>query len=269
MKNAHRIVKIFAYVLAALIVAGIIGGVASLFSGGFSLGYSFSGSKTNAEDIFEGDEASILYIEIGASKVTVREGDILSGVTDNEYITVETRGNKLVAVEGKHTTVNSDETYLDITVPTGMTFEKIVIKTGAGVVEAKALSCDDFELTLGAGKVTIDHLEVYDEADIEGGAGEFAVKDGNIRGLDAEMGVGKASIRAMLSGENDIESGIGELELILLGNRDDYKVKASTGIGEFRLDGDIITGSKTVGDGENTVTVDSGIGSVKVVFEND
>ncbi len=267
MKNVHRIIKFFAYALAALIIVGIIGGVISLLDGGIELGYSVSGTKTDAENIFESEEESILYIEIGASKVIIREGDILSGVTDNEHITVETRGNKLVAIETRHSSVENDDTYLDITIPSGLVFEKIVIKTGAGFVQASTLSCEDFELTLGAGKVTIDYLAVYNEADIEGGAGEFIVKDGEIHNIDAEMGVGKASIRAKLSGESDIESGIGELEIVLLGSRDDYKIKATTGIGEFRLDGDVIIGDKTIGDGESKVSVNNGIGSVKVNFE--
>lgn len=267
MKNVHRIIKLLAFGLAALIVVGIISAAVSLLSGGFSLGYSFSGSKTDPEKIFSGSEKSVLYIDIGASKVTIRQGDALIGITDNEYITVEARGNKLVAVEKNHINSDGDDTYLDITVPKDTVFEKIVIKTGAGVVEADALYADELELTIGAGKVTLDHLEVYGEADIEGGAGELSVKDGSINNLDAEMGVGKASIRAYLCGESDIETGIGELELTLLGAKENYRIKVSTGIGEFRLDGDVIKGDKTVGNGKDVVKIESGIGSVKVSFE--
>ena len=148
-----------------------------------------------------------------------------------------------------------------------MIFEKIVIKTGAGLVEAEVLNTEDLELSIGAGRVSVDKLSVLDEADIESGAGELIVNDGTIYNLDAEMGVGKASIRAQFIGENDIESGIGELELILLGGKESYKIKADVGIGEFRFDGDVIVKDKTVGNGSNVMSVESGIGSVKISFE--
>lgn len=267
MKDVHRIIKLLAYALAAAIIVGIISGVISLISGGVIVEHVFSGSKTNTEKIFSGNEESILYIEIAASKVTVHQGDILSGVTDNEYISVETRGNKLVAIEKNHPSVKNNDTYLDITIPKDMIFEKIVIKTGAGLVEAEVLNTEDLELSIGAGRVSVDKLSVLDEADIESGAGELIVNDGTIYNLDAEMGVGKASIRAQFIGESDIESGIGELELILLGGKESYKIKADVGIGEFRFDGDVIVKDKTVGNGSNIMNVESGIGSVKISFE--
>lgn len=266
MKTTHKIIKYLALAMAIMIIACICAAAVSLV-GGFSFGFSYSGSNTNVEKIFSGNEESVLYIEIAASKVKINDGAELSGNTDNEHIKVEVRGNKLVAIEQKHSAIKNNETYLDISVPADMVFEKIVIKTGAGVVEASTLRANDLELELGAGEVMIDELVVLDEADIEGGAGEITVSGGDINNLDANLGVGEASIRAKLSGESDIEAGIGELKLTLLGNRDDYKIKVETGIGEFKVDNEKITGDKTVGNGSNSVEIDAGIGSVDVWFE--
>ncbi len=267
MKTTHKIIKYLAIALAVAVIAGIFAALMSLANGFSGIRFTFSGSKTEADKIFNGDEDSVLYIEIGACKVNIHEGDILSGVTDNEYIDVETRGNKLVAIEREHSNIINEETYLDITVPEGYEFEKVVIFTGAGTVEAEALRAEKLELTLGAGEVTVDYLSVSKKADIEGGVGKLTVKDGEIYNLDAEMGVGKASIRAGVKGESDLETGVGDFELTLLGGKESYKFNASTGIGDCRIDGDKIVGEKTVGNGENVIDIDCGIGSVTVTFE--
>lgn len=268
MKTTHKIIKYLAIAFAVMIIAGIASAVVSIAGGvGIGVGIGYIGSNTDPEKVFSGSEESVLYIEIAASKVKISDGAELSGNTDNEYISVEVRGDKLVATEQKHSAIKSNETYLDITVPADMVFDRIVIKTGAGVVEASTLRAKDLELELGAGEVTIGELVVFGEADIEGGAGEITVSGGDINNLDANLGVGEANIRAMLSGECDIEAGVGELKLTLLGNRDDYKIKVATGIGEFKLDNEKITGDKTVGNGSNSVEIDAGIGSVDVWFE--
>ncbi|MBQ8623897.1 MAG: DUF4097 family beta strand repeat protein [Oscillospiraceae bacterium] len=267
MKTTHKIIKYLAFALAIAIIAGIVTSLMAVFGGLSGLNYSFSGSKTDAEKIFNGNEDSILYIEIAASKLNIHEGDALLGVTDDEYITVEVRGSKLVAIEKSHSAVNKDDTYLDITIPADYVFEKIVIITGAGTVQADALRADKFDLTLGAGEVTINYLAVNKEADIEGGVGELTVKDGEINNLDAEMGVGKASIRASINGESDLETGVGDFELTLLGGKESYKFDASTGIGDCRIGDEKIVGEKTIGSGKNKIDIDCGIGSVNVYFE--
>lgn len=266
MKTAHRIIRYLAIALAVAILAGICAAIVSVFNG-FSIGVGFSGSDVSSEKIFSGNEESILYVEIAASKVRISEGSALEGVSDNDYITVEVRGNKLVAIEQKHSAIKDNETYLNITVPEDLVFDRIVIKTGAGVVNASALKAEELELELGAGEVIIDFIEVYDEASIEGGAGKITIDSGTINNLDAELGVGEANIRACLTGENDIETGVGELNLTLLGGKDSYKVKASTGLGGFKIDGEKLSDNKTFGNGSSVISVDGGIGSIDIKFE--
>lgn len=267
MKTTHKIIKYLAIALAIAIIAGIFGALVSMANGFSGIRFTFGGSKTNADKIFNGSEESILYIEIGASKVNIREGDELSGVTDNEYISIETKGNKLVAIESKHSSIKNDETYLDITIPSDYEFEKIVITTGAGTVVAQALRAEKLELTLGAGEVTVDYLCVSKEADIEGGVGKLTVKDGVLHNLDAEMGVGKANIRASIRGESDLETGVGDFELTLLGGKESYKFDATTGIGSCKIGDEKIVGEKVIGSGDNKIDIDCGIGSVTVTFE--
>lgn len=266
MKTAHKIIKYLAIALAIALIVGILTGIAGIFNGSYSV-VSFGGSEVKPEKIFEGKEDSVLYIEIAATKVTVREGDTLSGVTDNEYINVETKDSKLVAYERTHSATKNDDTYLDITVPKGVEFDKVVIKTGAGTFEADVISAKDFELEIGAGEVIINNLLVSVDADIETGAGKVTVNGGVINNLDAELGVGKVSIRAELLGDCDVEAGVGELELILLGGRDSYKIEAVKGIGVLKIGGEKIANGTVVGNGDCFISVEGGIGNIEIEFE--
>ncbi len=268
MKTTHKIIKYLAIALAFAIIAGIFASLISLTNGFSGLSFTINGSKTDIDKVLDGNESSLLYIEIAASKVNIRSGDILSGVTDNEYIDIKTEGNKLVAVERDHSKIKVNESsYLDITVPLGMEFEKIVIITGAGDIYAEKLAAVEFKLRVGAGETVIDDLTVTKKADIEGGAGNLTVNNGIIADLDAEMGVGKAKMRAKLFGECDLESGVGSFELTLLGDKESYKFEISSGIGSVKVDGETVVGEKTLGNGPAEIDISCGIGNVDVVFE--
>ena len=268
MKTTHKIIKYLAIALAVAIIAGIFTSLISLANGFSGLNFAFKGSKTDVDKVLGGSESSLLYVEIAASKVNIRNGKILSGVTDNEYIDIKTEGNKLVAIEREHSKVNvNEDTYLDITVPSGIEFEKIVVITGAGSIYAEELTAVEFKLSVGAGEMEIDDLVVTQKADMESGAGNLTVKNGIIANLDAEMGVGKAKIRAKLIGECDLESGVGSLELTLLGGKENYKFDVSSGIGSVKIDGETVVGEKTLGSGPDKIDVDCGIGNIDVVFE--
>lgn len=268
MKTTHMIIQYAALALAILIIVSICGAIA-LLVGGVSSGISLGkmGSDTKAQDILSNNKDSILYIEIASSKVRIHEGDSLMAVTDNEYITIETQGNKLVAIEGKHKPIVNNETYLDIQLPSGFIFESVVITAGAVSLEADCdILADNFDLALGAGEVVLDRLVVIKEASIEGGTGSVIIKDGVVMNLDAELGVGNAELCLKIGGESDIEAGIGNVKLDLLGGRDSYELDISTGIGEATLDGKKLSHDEEIGNGENELSIDCGIGNVEITF---
>ena len=49
------------------------------------------------------------------------------------------------------------------------------------------------------------------------------------------MGVGKLSLISKLTGNNKIDSGIGEMNLSLIGTLEDYKISLDKGIGKAKI----------------------------------
>ena len=102
-------------------------------------------------------------------------------------------------------------------------FDKAMIDTGAGKVEIETLACDVLELSLGAGKADIKNLTANSNANIDGGAGELNIDGGKLCNLDLDMGVGKLTLKSRIEGKSDLDYGVGETDLILLGSKDDYE----------------------------------------------
>ena len=65
------------------------------------------------------------------------------------------------------------------------------------------------------------------------------------------MGVGEANLQSRLTGDCDIDYGVGELNLTLIGTADDYRISLDKGAGKATLDGVKMSDDVVYGDGEN------------------
>ena len=141
-----------------------------------------------------------------------------------------------------------------------------MIDTGAGKVEIDSLSCDVLKLSLGAGKADIKNLTANSRADIDGGAGELDIDGGKLCNLKLDMGVGKLTLKSRIEGESDLDYGVGETDLILLGSLEDYQIEIDKGIGEAKLNGENMQDDLVYGSGENKIEIDGGVGSINIEF---
>ena len=82
------------------------------------------------------------------------------------------------------------------------------------------------------------------------------------------MGVGKFEVTSAITGNSKINSGIGNLELNIQGNKENYTIKADKGIGSIKIDGKEIADDVIYGEGENIIKINGGIGSINVDFED-
>lgn len=266
MKSLNNAIKYFAIALAVAIIVGICTGVISLVAG-ISEGFSFSGADADPQNIIDKSNGSILYIEVGAANIIVKDGDELSASTTNEYISVDKVGDKLVVIEHSHKLTNTESSAVEITVPKEFSFDSVTVSTGAGNITFESLFCKDLDLDFGAGNIEFGFLKVTDDFDVESGVGKLTVKDGEISDADLSLGVGNCSIRARFTGDNSIEAGVGDLDLVLLGGEELYTVEAEVGIGEFRADGKKVDSEETFGNGPTKLEIEGGIGQIKVEFE--
>ena len=80
------------------------------------------------------------------------------------------------------------------------------------------------------------------------------------------MGVGELDLSAKLSGNSDIDAGVGRLNLNLIGN--DYKIKVDKGIGSASINGNDIKDDTYYGEGSNIIDIDGGVGSIDISYGN-
>ena len=156
---------------------------------------------------------------------------------------------------------------LTIYVPAGTVFDKVSLNTGAGRVTAEQLSAETLDLELGAGDASFGALYAAKAADIEGGAGRIAISGGALHDLELGMGVGQLNLISALSGKCQLELGIGESNITLIGSREEYELDIEKGIGEIRVDGKAVSDYGSSGKGAAGVKIQGGIGAINVEFK--
>lgn len=270
MTKSQKIIKYFAIGIAFSLILGILSSI--MF--GLSAVSSFFNNKEsniteNLKDInIDSSNVSILDVDISYANLIIKKGDTLKVETNNKYIATSNDGNKLIIKEKKHSWFNrSDESNLIIYIPDDFTFDGVSIDAGAGKIEINSLNTKILNFNLGAGKVSIDNLIVLGSAEIEGGAGELNILNASINNLDLDTGIGKSILVAELVGNNEIDVGVGELNVTLLGDKEKYRIVADKGIGNIKLQNKEIKSEKVYGNGINTVDISGGVGNININYE--
>lgn len=267
MNQTQKIIKYLALALAFFIIFTIISitmhglfAVTNIFEKGDSV-------MEKLEELKIEENASVLDIEVKTANVIIKQGENLKAETNNKYINVKESNNKLFIKETRNNffgkRVNSD---LIIYIPSDFIFDGVAIDSGAGTIDIDNLSTKNLDLDLGAGKVTINNLNVLESTSIDGGAGKISILNGSLHNLELDMGVGELDLSAKLSGNSDIDAGVGKLSLNLIGN--DYKIKVDKGIGSASINGNDIKDDTYYGEGSNIVDIDGGVGSIDISYEN-
>lgn len=267
MKQAQKIIKYLAIAFALFLTFSII----SIISYGVSfIGNLFDSDKDSIteklNDLDINDNTLLLDINTSSSNITIKSGDVLKAETNNKYINSKQDNNKLYITEKKHNILRDNESEIIIYIPDDFIFDGVSIETGAGKVNIETLSTKKLYLNLGAGKVEINDLNVLEKAKVDGGAGEIVINAININNLDLDMGIGKFMLIGQLFGKTEIDQGIGTVDLNLLGNKDDYQINLDKGLGSVKIDGNNINNDETLGNGNNKIDIDGGIGSIEINF---
>jgi multidrug transporter EmrE-like cation transporter len=101
----------------------------------------------------------------------------------------------------------------------------------------------------------------------EGGAGRITVSDGTLRNLDLEMGVGQLNFTAALSGDSEFNLGVGESNITVLGDKENFNLVIEKGLGSVTLDGESVSNVKNYGNGNDHIEINGGVGSIRVDFK--
>lgn len=259
----QKIIKYLAIVLAVCLIVSIVSGILGLL-GVFGL---FGSTDAVAEDMTQypvSGEVTAIKIEIHAADLTVVESESFFVESNLKKLTVSQDRGILTIREKDRLARNYKGAVLKIGIPKDFVFTSAQLETGAGKVDIAALQAEDLSLELGAGEVKIAYLSATKCAELEGGAGKITISDGSLQDLHMEMGAGQLNLTAALFGSSELDLGVGETNLTLLGAQEDYTVCIDNGIGSATVNGQKMKNDDTYGSGKNRVELDGGVGNICV-----
>lgn len=273
MNTTQRLIKGLAILLAVFIMVSIAGAVLSAVG---TLGLIYDGFERDdlvmGETIEvvgeEGEGLSIKQLDVSVKATRVWVKSVDSGVkyqTNNEYIDVWEENGTIHVVERSHGVFGFGGTgELTIYVSNKVELEEAKFEVGAGTLTVQDLVAKRIDLKLGAGKTEIDYLSASERLRIDSGAGVVEVMRGRANNAEIEIGAGKAELRLELIGDSKVVSGVGKLELELIGAETDYRLAIDKGIGSVSYNGRNLADDTREGNGENVVEIKSGVGAVEI-----
>lgn len=271
MTTAQKVIKYFAIAFAVFLIVTIVSGILTgIYALSGVLGLKNKDNKPVQTDMslveIEDNNVAELEIDIISSNITIKTADVLKMETNSQDITYNQNGKKLYIKEKNHNWFRRNNDEIIIYIPEDLEFEKVKIEAGAGNINIEKLSAKKLNFELGAGETTIGNLNIRNECNIEGGAGELTIKSGELNRLDLDMGIGEMNISSKLIGKADIDSGVGSLKININGLEEDYKVKVDKGLGSMKINGKEMSDNQIYGNGDNEIYIDCGIGETIVNF---
>ncbi len=267
MRTWHYIIKYAAIALAVLVVIAVFAGIVRLIS------YLIPGFSSNATGKWETyeikNEISVLDVDIHQIDLELlTSSDSELRVESNyKYLAVTEEGDKLLVKDKRNFFFNlRGNAVLRIYVPEGKVFDKVDIRTGAGMSEFEGLRARAIDMDFGAGKSTLKNVFVSEQARIDTGAGKISIRDSEFNNLELDLGVGNFEFSGLLMGKNDLRMGVGTSTIDLAGSLDDYKIQIEKGIGEIRVGGDNVKDDIQIGLGERELYCEGGVGSIEINF---
>ena len=272
MTTAQKIIKYFALGFAIFLIVTII---SSILSGGYVLLRAFGLIHTDKNIVTEDlkvisnevKEISTLKLDLAFTNLEIKVGDSFKVETNNSKITFTNNNASVKIKEEKYNwSINNDNaSELIIYIPEDMiALDETKIETGAGNINIERLNTQCLYLELGAGDVKIANLTVTEEAKIDGGVGRTELESCKINNLKANLGMGEFVFSGKLTGKNEVDSGVGAINIDLLDSSENYTIDVSKGIGAVTLDGQKLEMDRVYGTGENYLDVDGGIGEIKI-----
>lgn len=234
----------------------------------------------------EFDAAAInkLKISVGIFNVSVAQkpgiSDIVCTLVDlpEDYLNIFQEEDSLVVKPTKESKSARNFFYkndknskkLKIQIPEGKTFHSIKIVAGIGITKIKNLTTDKLKLYCGVGLCTVMGVTAKEKAKIEGAIGKADIKESSLHNATFSGGVGTIVFNGVLTGDIDISSGVGKVDMTIYGNKSDYNIKVAKNklFGGIYIDGSTAD-SQICPQAENNMTLECSIGALEIRFKKD
>lgn len=273
MTTAQKIIKYCAVAFAVFLIITIISAVLFACCGLLNaIGIINSKEDTLLENMVtisdDAEELLSLNLDIKSSNLQIKTGDKFEVKTNNSNIKYSNENGFIKIKEDK--SINwffgkIDIGELIIYIPENMKqIDEVKINIGSGTIFIENLNTKNLYLDLGAGNVTIDKLTVSEGTKINGGAGNININSGSFANVDLDLGVGNTKIKSSVTGNSKIDTGVGELNLYLTLESSEYKIEVDKGIGKITFNDDKILDNTIIGNGENYIKINGGIGNINI-----
>lgn len=276
--------KTFFKIWVGIASLAIVSGIAVII---IALATNFSAwrniSTISVKESYE--EIQNLDFEIGYGKMIIKEGETFSieglNVPEESFESYVTDGtwyirdsyDDMIEVLGLRFSLrqifNWDRYYsptITITIPRGFSADTCRIRVGAGEVSVEAIDAREGEFAVDAGVLRIRELTITDKSSYEVGTGEMIISNLTANETRVKCGIGYIKFNGILNGFNDIECGIGRVDLNLEGSREDYSYDVSAAIGSVRIDGRHYYRLDRNKNSENEFRLHCKIGSISIDF---
>lgn len=156
-----------------------------------------------------------------------------------------------------------------VTVPESFEAESFDIDVDAGDVQIESLISKDGTISVGAGRLNVDHIKIDNSSSYRVDAGKMTLNDVELKDISLDCGVGQININGVVTGNNDLSCDVGKIELSLKGSSKDYSYDISTDIGKVMIDGRSYYNEITTIDNEtgNSLNLTCGVGKITVDFQ--
>lgn len=256
----NRIIKTFAFILAAIVIISMLGGIYALCITVFDL---FQSNQIENQIQYDSLMSS-LDIDLKTANLEIKLGDKLLVSTTNKYVTTYQNNNNIVIQEKKHSLLSKDNNKVIITVPDNFLLDIVEIDITSGSIKIDKLETKRLNLDLGSGTTKINNLLVTDKTKIDCGSGKFLLNNGNLSNLNLDAGLGDTILNTKIIGNSNIETDIGKLELNLIGSLNDYELTIDKGVGSIKLNNESLKDKSVVGTGNNYLLIEGGIGLTSI-----
>jgi len=271
MNASKKMIKFFAEIIAILLIALLVYGLSYFIYG---LSFIFGNNNKYNESVMLIDNNEIndlnnysLFIKTEKTNVIVKTSSFFNVSTNNKNIAIDLNkeSNTISIIERKLPLFNFFDSYdLTIYLPDNL-YKEIKIDTNSGNIIGNKFSTNKLYLNVDSGKVVIDSLVVYKKANLNTGVGSVNISGKLINNLSLTSGIGETIISANLFGKNYIEGGVGNINLNLLKDSNNFSFEVKKGLGDIIIDGDIKQDGK-YGDGNTYIYTETNIGKINIEF---
>lgn len=275
MSIGQKVIKYLAIAFAIALIVGIITTIVRVVSS-IPLTLKIGKNNNDSNNIietssdFENENVAFLDIDIAYSNLTIRKGESLKVESSNKNIQCKQDKQKIEIKERESNWFNNTKKEeLIVYVPENIQFDKVNINTGVGKVNIEILNTKVLKMDLGAGETSMKNINITENAKIDTGAGKVNITSAKINDLRCDLGIGATEISAKLLGNTRISTGVGSLKLDVFGKKEEYETKVNKGLGNVTIDEEKISDNEVLGNGENRIDIDGGVGEIKINFRGE